>query len=120
MSEDSTEIDPIAAAVADARARHPTRKRLYGIDTPVGILVLGVPRVQEYEIWQGLTVSEDKADNAKAPKVILLACAVEPTPAELAKRINDPEGYPGLPMYPPLRTLIHEITGAKKADTEKK
>lgn len=118
MTDDTK--DPIAAAVEAARAKYPNRKRLIGVDTPAGILVLGVPDAIRYEAALAMGFSDDKAEKAIAQKMLLLACAVAPSPDEVSHLIHDPEGFPGLYRFAAVINACSELSGASKAETAKK
>jgi len=112
--------DPIEAALAAARLKFPNRKRLYAVDTPAGVLVLGVPPRQKVDAYLALAVSDEKSEKAQASKTLLLACAVDPDELALAAILNGPEGYAALAIYPPLRQKLNVIIGIEAEDVAKK
>jgi hypothetical protein len=113
MSNDST---PIEDRLSAARARFPGR-RLYVADSPAGDLILGKPRRQDYEAWLALILSDDAAEKAKAPRTILLACAVDPDAEGMRAALDE---YPALASFPAVTQAIKFATGTAKAEAEKK
>lgn len=111
MNEGSIE-DRLAAA----KAANPNR-RLYVADSPAGSLILGAPRPQEYDAYMALVNSDDKADKGIASRTLLIACAVDPNPTEMAALLKD---YVGLTLFADVQKKIRICIGAEKADAEKK
>lgn len=106
----------IEARLEAAKAKFP-KKRLYVADSPAGELILGNPRRQDYDAFMSLALSDEPSEKAKAPKTILMACAVDPTPAEMKDLLEE---WPALAAFPDVQLKIKQCLGTAKADTEKK
>ena len=99
-----------------ARAANPKR-RLYVADSPAGTLILGAPRAIDFQAYRALIMSDDAAEKAKAPNMLLVACAVDPDRNAMAELLTD---YVGLAGNPDVASAIAKAIGTAKADTEKK
>jgi hypothetical protein len=101
-----------------ARGLHPKR-RLYVAETPAGTLILGTPKRGEYHAYLALRQSDNAADKAKANDQLLVACAIDPAPAEYVAPDGILDQFPGLPQGE-LYITLQKAAGTIKEDFEKK
>lgn len=122
MSDDIKEPAEAQQAIDErmnrARGLHPKR-RLYIVESPAGTLIVGTPKRGEYHAYIALRQSDNAADKAKANDQLLIACAVDPTPAEYVAVDGILDQYPGLPQGEVYFTL-QKAAGTIKEDYAKK
>lgn len=121
MNEDTTEApaekSALDLALEDAQAKFPKR-RLYAVDSPAGILILGNPAKAQYQFYVACLYSDEAAEKAKATDVLLLACAVVPDSKSLKTMIDG--DYAGLSRNPDvIRTCALAAGITKDAEAKK-
>ena len=84
--------------------------------SPAGDLILGVPRLAEYNAYRAMLFSDDVNDKARAANVLLIACAVDPDAAGMRTLLDD---YVALAGAPEVAAAIAKAIGTAKADEEK-
>jgi hypothetical protein len=109
-------VDEISKRLEAAQAANPG-KRLYVVDSPAGVLILGRPSRANYLLYLAMAMSDDATEKVNARETILKACAVDP-PVEAYGALL--EEYPGLPGNPDVLAAISKAAGVAKDTLAKK
>lgn len=115
-ADDASEQNTIEQRLTKLRSTNPKR-RLYVADSPAGLLIFGVPKLSDYELYLTLALSDEAADKVTARKTLVKACAVDPTPVELDALFSE---YPALAGNAEVQSACAKATGIIKDDTAKK
>ena len=99
-----------------AQLAHPKR-RLYVVDSPAGLLILGTPSRANYLLYLSMAMSEEASEKVAARETILKACAVDPPPEAYSSILED---FPGLPGNTEVLAAIGKAAGVSKDTLVKK
>jgi hypothetical protein len=99
-----------------AKAANPKR-RLYVAESPAGTLILGAPRGVDFAAYRTMILGDDPTEKAKAPDMLLIACAVDPGPADMKLILAD---YVGIAGNPDVAGAVAKAIGTSRADAAKK
>ena len=109
-------MEEISKRLESAQAINPKR-RLYVVDSPAGVLILGTPSRANYMLYLAMAMSDEASEKVNARETILKACAVDP-PVEAYAQILDE--YPGLPGNTEVMSAISKAAGVAKDTIAKK
>src|ERR1019366_2799502 len=102
-----------------ARQLNPNR-RIYAVDSPAGVLILGVPPRGLYLAYRVQTQSDDAATKAGSIDALLTACAVDPVAVEYTNQGGLLHQCPGLCGNGDVYITLQKCAGVIKEDFAKK
>ena len=109
-------MEDVSKRLEAAQAINPKR-RLYVVDSPAGILILGAPSRANYLLYLAMAMSDEASEKVQARESILKACAVDPPLEAYAQILDD---YPGLPGNEEVQAAIAKAAGVAKDTIAKK
>lgn len=109
-------MEDVSKRLEAAQAANP-RRRLYVIDSPAGVLILGTPSRANYMLYLTMAMSDEPSEKVAARETILKACAVDPSPEAYGAILED---FPGLPGNPDILAAIGKAAGVAKDTLAKK
>lgn len=116
MSDSSSIPEDVVARIATAKQNFPGR-RIYPVDSPAGWILLGAPNETKYLAYLTMLNGDDASEKAKARKVLLLACAVDPDETAMIALLKD---YVGLYGNAEVVAGLSLCAGTVKDETAKK
>lgn len=119
MPEEGKAKEDVDARLNRAKAVNPKR-RLYVVDSPAGVIILGTPPRGMYLAYRAMASGEDKADAAKANDFLLTSCAVDPVAEEYTRPDGLLEQYPALAGSGDIYIAMSKATGLIKEERAKK
>ena len=109
-------MEDVSKRLEVAQAQNPKR-RLYAVDSPAGVLILGTPSRANYMLYLAMAMGDEPSEKVQARETILKACAVDPPPEAYGAILED---YPGLPGNADVLAAISKAAGVAKDTLAKK